>query len=269
MRDAYPFGLFAVPRSECVRVHASSGTTGQATVVGYTKDDLQVWGDCFARGIYMLGGGEDSVVQVSYGYGLFTGGLGAHFGAEAAGAMVVPMSTGNTKRQIQIMKDFGVTILCATPSYALLIADTIAEMGMSMDEFKLTGVIVASVNLLAGDARRIRRKRVQYCDVYGLSEIMGPGVAMECSGRNSLHLCEDQFLAEIVNPDTFEPATPFDGPDSAASSLPRSRASVPRSFAIARATLRASFRASAPASVRIRKSTASWAAPTTCSLFAA
>ena len=111
MRDAYPFGLFAVPRSECVRVHASSGTTGQATVVGYTKDDLQVWGDCFARGIYMLGGGEDSVVQVSYGYGLFTGGLGAHFGAEAAGAMVVPMSTGNTKRQIQIMKDFGVTIL--------------------------------------------------------------------------------------------------------------------------------------------------------------
>ena len=105
MRAAYPFGLFAVPRSECVRVHASSGTTGQATVVGYTKDDLQVWGDCFARGIYMLGGGEDSVVQVSYGYGLFTGGLGAHFGAEAAGAMVVPMSTGNTKRQIQIMKD--------------------------------------------------------------------------------------------------------------------------------------------------------------------
>jgi len=144
MRDAYPFGLFAVPRSECVRVHASSGTTGQATVVGYTKDDLQVWGDCFARGIYMLGGGEDSVVQVSYGYGLFTGGLGAHFGAEAAGAMVVPMSTGNTKRQIQIMKDFGVTILCATPSYALLIADTIAEMGMSMDEFKLTGVILGA-----------------------------------------------------------------------------------------------------------------------------
>lgn len=206
MRDAYPFGLFAVPRSECVRVHASSGTTGQATVVGYTKDDLQVWGDCFARGIYMLGGGEDSVVQVSYGYGLFTGGLGAHFGAEAAGAMVVPMSTGNTKRQIQIMKDFGVTILCATPSYALLIADTIAEMGMSMDEFKLTGVILGAEPCSESTRDEIRRKLgVQYCDVYGLSEIMGPGVAMECSEANGLHLCEDQFLAEIVNPDTFEP----------------------------------------------------------------
>lgn len=158
MRDAYPFGLFAVPRSECVRVHASSGTTGQATVVGYTKDDLQVWGDCFARGISMLGGGEDSVVQVSYGYGLFTGGLGAHFGAEAAGAMVVPMSTGNTKRQIQIMKDFGVTILCATPSYALLIADTIAEMGMSMDEFKLTGVILGAEPCSESTRDEIRRK---------------------------------------------------------------------------------------------------------------
>ena len=132
MRDAYPFGLFAVPQKDVARIHASSGTTGQATVVGHTANDLKNWGDCFARGIHMVNGNEDSTIQVSYGYGLFTGGLGAHYGGEAAGCTVIPTSSGNTKRQIQMMKDLGTDILACTPSYALLIADTAIEMGYDL-----------------------------------------------------------------------------------------------------------------------------------------
>ncbi len=207
MRNAYPFGLFAVDRKQVKRLHASSGTTGQATVVGYTENDLKNWGDCFARGIAMVGGSADSTMQVSYGYGLFTGGLGAHMGGETAGCTVVPTSTGNTKRQIQVMKDFGVDILCATPSYALLIADTAIEMGYDpAKDFNLSGAILGAEPASEHVRDEIRRKLgVQYCDVYGLSEIMGPGVAMECSEGCGLHIAEDQFLVEIVDPDTLEP----------------------------------------------------------------
>lgn len=207
MRDAYPFGLFAVDRSEVKRLHASSGTTGQATVVGYTENDLKNWGDCFARGIAMVGGSTESTMQVSYGYGLFTGGLGAHMGGEVAGCTVVPMSTGNTKRQIQIMKDFGTDILCATPSYALLIADTAIEMGYDpAKDFPISGVILGAEPASEHMREEIRQKfGVKYCDVYGLSEIMGPGVAMECSESHGLHVAEDQFLVEIVDPETLEP----------------------------------------------------------------
>ena len=207
MRDAYPFGLFAVDRSEVKRLHASSGTTGQATVVGYTENDLKNWGDCFARGIAMVGGSAESTMQVSYGYGLFTGGLGAHMGGEVAGCTVVPMSTGNTKRQIQIMKDFGTDILCATPSYALLIADTAIEMGYDpAKDFPISGVILGAEPASEHMREEIRQKfGVKYCDVYGLSEIMVPGVAMECSESHGLHVAEDQFLVEIVDPETLEP----------------------------------------------------------------
>ena len=207
MRDAYPFGLFAVDRSEVKRLHASSGTTGQATVVGYTENDLKNWGDCFARGIAMVGGSAESTMQVSYGYGLFTGGLGAHMGGEAAGCTVVPMSTGNTKRQIQIMKVFGTDIHCATPSYALLIADTAIEMGYDpAKDFPISGVILGAEPASEHMREEIRQKfGVKYCDVYGLSEIMGPGVAMECPESHGLHVAEDQFLVEIVDPETLEP----------------------------------------------------------------
>ncbi len=208
MRDAYPFGLFAVPSREVARIHASSGTTGQATVVGHTKADLANWGDCFARGIAMAGGSEDSTVQVSYGYGLFTGGLGAHAGAEAMGCAVIPTSSGNTKRQVQIMNDFGTDILCCTPSYALLIADTAIEMGYDpATDFKVSagifGAEPASQNMRDEIAEKLG---IQYCDVYGLSEIMGPGVSMECEAGQGMHIAEDQFYCEIIDPETLEPA---------------------------------------------------------------
>ena len=207
MRDAYPFGLFAVPQKDVARIHASSGTTGQATVVGHTKNDLANWGDCFARGIAMVGGDENSTIQVSYGYGLFTGGLGAHAGGEAMGCSVIPTSSGNTKRQVQMMKDCGTDILACTPSYALLIADTAIEMGYDpATEFKISGGIFgaepASDNMREEIALKLG---IQYCDVYGLSEIMGPGVAMECAERSGLHVAEDHFYCEILNPETLQP----------------------------------------------------------------
>ncbi len=207
MRDAYPYGLFAVPNAEVARIHASSGTTGQATVVGHTAGDLKRWGACFARGIAMVGGSAASTIQVSYGYGLFTGGLGAHAGGEAMGCTVIPTSSGGTKRQIQMMRDLKTDILCCTPSYALLIADTAIEMGFDpATEFAVSGVILGAEPASEGMRAEIREKLgVQYCDVYGLSEVMGPGVAMECSEAQGLHGAEDQFLFEIVNPDTLEP----------------------------------------------------------------
>ena len=206
MRDAYPFGLFAVPPKEVARIHASSGTTGQATVVGHTKNDLKNWGDCFARGIAMVGGSAESTLQVSYGYGLFTGGLGAHNGGEAMGCTVIPTSSGNTKRQVQMIKDCGTDILACTPSYALLIADTAIEMGYDpAKDFKISagifGAEPASQNMRDEIAQKLG---IQYCDVYGLSEIMGPGVAMECAERGGLHIAEDQFYCEIINPETLE-----------------------------------------------------------------
>ncbi|WP_407947011.1 phenylacetate--CoA ligase family protein [Phoenicibacter congonensis] len=207
MRDNYPDGLFAVPRSKVARIHASSGTTGQATVVGCTANDLKHWGECFARGIAMVGGDENSTMQVSYGYGLFTGGLGAHYGGETAGCTVIPTSSGNTKRQIQMMKDMGTTILCCTPSYALLIADTAIEMGIDpKKDLKLKAGIFGAEPCSQGMRDEIAEKLgIQYCDIYGLSEVMGPGVAFECSELGGLHLAEDHFYAEIIDPETLQP----------------------------------------------------------------
>ena len=207
MRDAYPFGLFAVPQKDVARIHASSGTTGQATVVGHTASDLKNWGDCFARGIAMVGGDENSTIQVSYGYGLFPGGLGAPAGGEAMGCSVIPTSSGNTRRQVQMMKDCGTDILACTPSYALLIADTAIEMGYDpATEFKISGGIFgaepASDNMREEIASKLG---IQYCDVYGLSEIMGPGVAMECAERAGLHVAEDHFYCETLDPETLKP----------------------------------------------------------------
>ncbi len=206
MRDAYPYDLFAVPMKEVARIHASSGTTGQATVVGHTARDLENWGDCFARGIAMVGGSDESTLQVSYGYGLFTGGLGAHAGGEAMGCTVIPTSSGNTKRQVQFLADCGTDILACTPSYALYIADTAIEMGYDpAKDFKISGVICGAEPASENMRQEISDKLgVQYCDVYGLSEIMGPGVAMECAERGGLHIAEDQFYCEIVDPDTGE-----------------------------------------------------------------
>ncbi len=206
MRDAYPFGMFAVPMEEVARIHASSGTMGQATIAGHTEADLKNWGDCFARGIYMVGGGKQSVLQVAYGYGLFTGGLGAHAGGEACGATVIPASSGNTKRQVQFLADCGTDILACTPSYALFIADTAIEMGYNpAEDFKVSGGIFGAEPCSENMRQEIADKLgIQYCDVYGLSEIMGPGVAMECIERGGLHIAEDQFYCEIVDPETGE-----------------------------------------------------------------
>ncbi len=174
--------------------------------VGHTATDLKNWGNCFARGIAMVGGSDASTIQVSYGYGLFTGGLGAHAGGEAIGCTVIPTSSGNTKRQIQMMKDLGTDILACTPSYALLIADTAIEMGYDpASEFKISAVICGAEPASENMRQEIADKLgVQYCDVYGLSEIMGPGVAMECAERGGLHIAEDQFYCEIVDPETLE-----------------------------------------------------------------
>lgn len=206
MRDAYPFGLFAVPREEVVRVHCSSGTTGTATVVGYTQADLERWGDCFARFLYAAGCGPESTLQVSYGYGLFTGGLGAHNGGERAGCTVLPMSTGNTKRQVRLMKDFGVDCLCCTPSYALNIAEVAEEEGYNPREFPIhAGILGAEPCSEATRAEIEQKLGIQVFDIYGLSEVMGPGVACECEKQHGLHVCEDQFIIEIVDPKTLLP----------------------------------------------------------------
>lgn len=206
MRDAYPFGLFAVPRKDVVRVHCSSGTTGTATVVGYTQKDLENWGDCFARALYGAGCGPDSTLQIAYGYGLFTGGLGAHNGGERAGCTVLPMSTGNTKRQVRLMKDFDVDCLCCTPSYALNIAEVAQEEGYDVHEFPIhAGILGAEPCSEATRAEIEQKMGIQVYDIYGLSEIMGPGVACECEKQHGLHVCEDQFIIEILDPKTLQP----------------------------------------------------------------
>ena len=205
LRDTYPFGLFAVPNSQIVRIHASSGTTGKATVVGYTRRDIDMWSECVARCITMAGLGREDIIQVAYGYGLFTGGLGGHYGAEKMGATVVPMSTGNTKKLVNMMVDFGVTGILCTPSYLMHIAETIEEMGVR-DKIKLK----ASLNGAEPWTEKMRGKieeklGIHAHDIYGLSEIMGPGVATDCSFHKGLHVHEDYFLPEIVDRDTFRP----------------------------------------------------------------
>ena len=205
LRDNYPFGMFAVPNSQIVRIHASSGTTGKATVVGYTRRDIDMWSECVARCITMAGLGREDIIQVAYGYGLFTGGLGAHYGAEKLGATVVPMSTGNTKKLINMMVDFGATGIMCTPSYLMHIAETIEEMGVR-DKIRLK----ASLNGAEPWTERMRDKieeklGIHAHDIYGLSEIMGPGVATDCRFHSGLHIHEDYFLPEIVDRETFQP----------------------------------------------------------------
>ena len=206
LRANYPFGMFASPKEDIVRIHASSGTTGKLTVVGYTQNDLDVWTACMARSMAMAGIDRSSTVQVSYGYGLFTGGLGAHYGAERLGAAVVPTSSGNTLRQITLMKEFGVTHLCCTPSYALYIADEIRKMGLDMAEFELRGGLFGAEPWSEAMRGEIEKKlNITALDIYGLSEISGPGVAMECGCKAGSHIQEDHFIPEIVDPDTLEP----------------------------------------------------------------
>ncbi|HAH63722.1 MAG TPA: phenylacetate--CoA ligase [Treponema sp.] len=205
LRATYPFGLFAVPLSQITRVHASSGTTGKATVVGYTRHDIDVWSECVARCITMAGLGKSDVIQVAYGYGLFTGGLGAHYGVEKMGATVVPMSTGNTKKLVTMMVDFGVTGIMCTPSYLLHIAEVIDEMGVR-DKIRLR----ASINGAEPWTEKMRRQieerlGIHSHDIYGLSEVMGPGVAADCSFHRGLHIQEDHFLPEVVDPHTLKP----------------------------------------------------------------
>ncbi len=205
LRDNYPYGLFTVPLSEIVRIHASSGTTGKPTVVGYTRYDIGIWSEVMARALVAGGGNKDSFVQVSYGYGLFTGGLGFHYGAERIGASVIPISSGNTRRQIQLMIDFGTTLLACTPSYALYIAETMEEMGIDKTQLKLRSGIFGAEPWSENMRKEIESKlNIKAYDIYGISEIIGPGVAFECECQNGMHINEDHFLPEIIDPDTGE-----------------------------------------------------------------
>ncbi len=207
LRKNYPFGLFTVPMEQVVRIHASSGTTGKPTVVGYTKRDIEMWAELMTRTLSAAGVHSGDIVHNAYGYGLFTGGLGAHYGAENLGAAVIPISGGNTKRQIQIMQDFGSTVLLSTPSYALNIADAMADLGIDPATLKLrVGVFGAEPWSEAMREEIEARLKIKAIDIYGLSEVMGPGVAAECiEEQKGLHIMEDHFLPEIVDPDTFAP----------------------------------------------------------------
>ena len=206
MRNNYPYGLFAVPMKDVVRLHSSSGTTGNATVVGYTKNDLDLWATLMARTMAAAGGSAEDIVQVAYGYGLFTGGLGAHYGVEKLGATVVPISGGNTDRQLMIMKDFGTTMLACTPSYAINMADFASKMeGFDFRKTKLRRGIFGAEPWTNEMRREIEnRMGIDAYDIYGLSEVIGPGVSCECSAKNGLHVNEDAFLVEIINPETGE-----------------------------------------------------------------
>jgi phenylacetate-CoA ligase len=206
MRDSYPYGLFAVPLEDIVRIHASSGTTGKPTVVGYTRKDIDIWSDLMARTLVTAGAHKGDIIHNAYGYGLFTGGLGAHYGAERLGASVIPISGGNTKRQIMIMQDFGSSVLTCTPSYALYLAEAAAEDGIDFRRLKLRVGIFGAEPWSEAIRGEIEEKlNLTALDIYGLSEIMGPGVAQECfEGKNGLHIWEDHFLPEIIDPATGE-----------------------------------------------------------------
>jgi len=205
LRDNYPFGTFAVPMDDVVRVHASSGTTGKQTVVGYTQNDINTWSECVARSLVNVGVTKKDIVHVAYGYGLFTGGLGLHYGAELLGATVVPVSGGNTMRQLQLLKDFGATVLCCTPSYALYIADEMEANGITKDDIKLR-IGIFGAEPWSEEMRKEIEERLglKAYDIYGLSEIMGPGVSMDCTQQNGLHAHADHFIMEIINPETGE-----------------------------------------------------------------
>jgi phenylacetate-CoA ligase len=203
LRDNYPFGLFAVPMNEVIRIHSSSGTTGKPTVVGYSKRDIDTWAELMARALTSAGASRNSIIQNSYGYGLFTGGLGVHYGAEKLGASVIPTSGGNTKRQVMLMQDFGTTVLTCTPSYALFLHEVMEEMGIEPSDLKLQCGIFGAEPWSENMRREIENKlQINAFDIYGLSEIIGPGVAIECPAKKGLHLAEDHFIAEIIDPES-------------------------------------------------------------------
>ncbi len=205
LRDNYPFGMFAVPQSELVRVHASSGTTGKPTVVGYTKADVEIWAECAARSIVGAGGRKDDMIHVSYGYGLFTGGLGMHYGAEHMGATALPVSSGNTKRQIQLLQDFELDIICCTPSYAMFIGETLRDMDIDPKSLKLRAGILGAEPWTENMRKEIEKLLdIKAYDIYGLSEIAGPGVSFDCEMQNGMHINEDYFYPEVIDPDTLE-----------------------------------------------------------------
>jgi len=210
MRDNYPYGLFAVPLEEIVRIHASSGTTGKPTVVGYTQRDIEMWAELMARSFVAAGAHRGDIIHNAYGYGLFTGGLGAHYGAEKLGASVIPMSGGNTKKQIMIMQDFGSTVLTCTPSYSLYLAEAAAEEGVDLRELRLRIGIFGAEPWTEEIRTEIEAKlNIKAIDIYGLSEILGPGVAIECvEAQKGLHIWEDHFIPEIIDPATGEVLPP-------------------------------------------------------------
>ena len=205
LRDAYPYGLLAKPLEECVRIHSTSGTTGKRVVAFYTQNDVDLWEDCCARAIVAVGGTKEDVCQVAYGYGLFTGGSGLHGGSHKVGCLTLPMSSGNTERQIQFMTDLGATILCCTPSYAAYIGETLKEMGYGPDDIPLKAGIFGAEPWTEEMRRGIEQTLgIKAYDIYGLTETSGPGVAFECEEQTGMHINEDHFLAEIIDPDTGE-----------------------------------------------------------------
>jgi phenylacetate-CoA ligase len=206
LRDNYPFGLFTVPMSEIVRLHASSGTTGKPTVVGYTRKDIQMWAEVVTRALCMAGVHKNDIVQIAYGYGLFTGGLGIHYGSENLGASVIPISGGNTHKQIQLMEDFGSSVLCCTPSYALNIAEVMKEMKVEIKDLKLRVGVFGAEPWSEAMRKEIETKLgIKAMDIYGLSEIVGPGVSCECERQSGMHINEDHFYPEIIDPKTLQP----------------------------------------------------------------
>lgn len=209
LRDNYPFGMFTVPMSEIVRVHASSGTTGKPTVVGYTRNDLNMWAEVVTRALCMAGVSRNDIVQVAYGYGLFTGGLGMHYGTENLGATVIPISGGNTQKQIQLMQDFGTSVIACTPSYALFLAEVMNDMGIAPEDLKLRVGIFGAEPWSESMRKEIEAKlELKAIDIYGLSEVIGPGVSCECEHQMGMHINEDHFIPEIIHPDTLEPVQP-------------------------------------------------------------
>jgi phenylacetate-CoA ligase len=205
LRDNYPFGLFAVPMSEIVRIHASSGTTGKPTVVGYSRNDIATWSEVMARTLTSAGADRNDFIQIAYGYGLFTGGLGLHYGGEKIGASVIPISGGNTTRQIQLMHDFGSTVLACTPSYAMFLSEAIEESGIKREDLKLRVGVFGAEPWTENMRKEIEEKlRIKAIDIYGLSEVIGPGVASECLEQVGLHINEDHFYPEIIDPVTLQ-----------------------------------------------------------------
>ena len=212
LRDEFPYGLFAAPKSEIIRIQGSSGTTGKPIVSGYTRNDVDVWTEMVARALTAVGGTKDDIVQVCYGYGLFTGGLGAHQGADKIGAMVVPMSSGNTQRQIMMMQEMGSTILCCTPSYATYLGETIREMGIKPEDLKLKAGVFGAEPWTEGMRAHIEELLgIDACDIYGLTEIAGPGVSFECLEKSGMHINEDHVIPEIIDPVT-EKQLPYGTP---------------------------------------------------------